>query len=797
MNQARPDTSSTSLHAGLPIRWCSALAGLLVFGMVSLAWYALDKQQRTYISRTTAATALSVESLIRSDLDGRISVLTGLAERWHAAGGTVRTEWYADARNIVDADPGFKVIARADSSLHIRWIEPIDGNEHALDFDIRLNPDAFQVAKAASVSGVPAMTKPIDLVLGKRGSVIYVPAYRGDQFDGLMVGTLEFDNWFDTLLPNALSADYDVTVSIDDQTVYSRQRGDASGARKWLEETSTSIYNLTWKIQAAPKADFLALVHTRPSIIMHLTGLILSALVSAAVYFGMTSWRRSRQIREDSEHREILFQNLPGMAFHCMSQPPWTMDFVSEGCKTLCGYEPDDFEQQRVLWMDLVHPEDREYVTKSISDAVDARKPFELEYRIQTRSGSERWMWERGALIIDASDTVIMLKGFITDITDRKRAESRLVEARSYSEAIVDAAHEAVITMGADNRIKGFSRGAQKIFGYPKEEAIGQPFEILLHDLYHDEHRKYIQYFKESGHLKYIFDRREMTLLRKDGSEFSAHVSVAEVEHQEVRQFVCLIRDVSREQAAEREAREHRENLAHAARLNMLGEMASGIAHEVNQPLTAISLFSQAGKRLFEAGKQEQLPDVFDKLSLHSQRAGAVIERMQTMARQHVSRQEVVDCNSLIREVATLAEAEARIRDIVIAVQQGDNLPPVAVDSVQIQQVALNLLRNGMEAMRSDGCRRGNTIGIKTRLADDSLVEIAVTDSGCGISDAAAEGLFTPFSTTKDTGMGMGLSISQAIVTAHGGQIMFENNSTGGATFSFTLPAAMQGEENG
>lgn len=794
MNQARHDTTSMSLHAGLPIPWCSALAGLLAFGMVALAWYALDKQQRTYIGRITAATAQSVESLIRNDLDGRVFILTGLAERWCAAGGTERTEWYADARNIVDADPGFKAIAWADRSLHLRWLEPIDGNEPAQDFDLRLNPDAFQVAKAASDSGAPAVTKPIDLVLGKRGSAIYVPAYRGDQFDGLMVGVLEFDNWFDTLLPNALFADYGVTVSIDDQTVYSRQENEATGDRNWLKETSTSIYNLTWKVQVAPRADFLALVHTQSSIIMLFTGLLLSALVSAAVYFGMTSRRRSQQIHEDSQNREILFKNLPGMAFHCMSHPPWTMDFVSEGCKTLCGYEPNDFKQQRVLWMDIVHPEDREYVAKSLSDAVEVRKPFELEYRIQTRSGSERWMWERDAPIIGVNDEIVMLKGFITDITDRKRAESKLVEARSYSEAIVDAAHEAVITMDADNHIKGFSRGAQKIFGYEMEEAIGQPIETLLHDIYHDEHREYIQHFKETGHLKYMFGRRKMTLLRKDGSEFPAHVSVAEVEHQEVRQFVCLIRDISKEQAAEQEAREHRENLAHVDRLNMLGEMASGIAHEVNQPLTAISLFSQAGKRLFEAGKQEQLPEVFDKLSLHAQRAGAVIERMQTMARQHVSRQEVVDCNRLIREVATLAEAEARIRDIVIAFQLGDNIPPVAVDSVQIQQVALNLLRNGMEAMRSDGNQGGNTIAIQTRLADPDTIEIAVTDSGCGVSDEAAKGLFTPFSTTKESGMGMGLSISQAIVTAHGGQIGFVNNASGGATFFFTLPAARKGE---
>jgi two-component system sensor kinase FixL len=147
-------------------------------------------------------------------------------------------------------------------------------------------------------------------------------------------------------------------------------------------------------------------------------------------------------------------------------------------------------------------------------------------------------------------------------------------------------------------------------------------------------------------------------------------------------------------------------------------------------------------------------------------------------------------CKDLVRDVVRLAEAEARIRDISIDVDTELGLPDVSVDSVQVQQVALNLLRNGMESMQSVDCANGNVIGLRTRRLDDGNIEFAVIDSGTGVPESAADKLFAPFSTTKKSGMGMGLSISRAIVTAHGGRLDFRNNEEGGATFFFTLPPA-------
>jgi two-component system sensor kinase FixL len=203
-------------------------------------------------------------------------------------------------------------------------------------------------------------------------------------------------------------------------------------------------------------------------------------------------------------------------------------------------------------------------------------------------------------------------------------------------------------------------------------------------------------------------------------------------------------------------------------------------------------LFAEAGKRLFRAGNRDRLPEIFNKLSQHAQRAGAVIERMQTMARKQESAKEIVDCNALIEEAAELAEAEARIRDMTIEVVTEIDLPPAVVDTVQIQQVVLNLLRNGMEAMRSVDCRDSNSIRIQTKVCGDGDIEVSVIDTGGGVSEEVAGTLFTPFSTTKESGMGMGLSISRAIIIAHGGHLDFCNNDSGGATFFFTLPAANQ-----
>lgn len=506
------------------------------------------------------------------------------------------------------------------------------------------------------------------------------------------------------------------------------------------------------------------------------------------IYSLLKTKHQVKRLRINADRLETLLKNLPGMAYRCFNRKDWPMDFVSEGCYALCGYESMDLEKQRVLWgSTFTHPDEVKFVEETILSAVARGEPFEVEYRIITRDGEEKWVWEKGRAVGSMNGETI-LEGLITDITDRKLAETALVQAEAYSKAVVDTAVEAVIAVDESGRIETFNRAAQQMFAYTAEEVRGENILILLSETYHEEYEQFIEHYLQGNESHMVGMEREVTARRKDNSEFPIHLSISEILNKNGRKYVSLIRDLSMQRAAEKEVREQREQLAHVDRLNTLGEMATVIAHEINQPLTAISMYAQSGLQLLKRDnpKPKRLQDALEKISIQTHRAGSVIERVQQLSQQQ-SHSEEVNCNALIKEVHKLAEVEAHIRDIVITLKLPRLLPMVICDPVQIQQVVLNLLRNGMESMKSAGCENGNRIMLNTSCTE-SGVKVSVIDSGKGISAEVAEQLYRPFSTTKDTGMGMGLSISRSIVRAHGGQLEFKNNINGGVTFYFTLP---------
>lgn len=436
-------------------------------------------------------------------------------------------------------------------------------------------------------------------------------------------------------------------------------------------------------------------------------------------------------------------------------------------------------------------PEDRERIWHITQQAIAAGRAYEYEYRIRNKDQQLVWVWERGQL----SETFVhadglILEGIINNISARKLMEQELADAVAFSNAILESAAEAVITIDTGGNIETFNPAAQEMFGYSLQDIRNKNVNILMPEPYHSQHDRYLDSYLATNNPKIIGIGREVRAQRADGSVFPIHLSVSEVTIHQHRKFVGLIRDMTAQREAESNARHQLEQLAHMDRLNMLGEMAAGIAHEINQPLTAISLFSQVGKRLYDAGNADKLTEIFDKLSEHAERAGTIIERMQTMARPGESSREIIHCNALLEDIARLAEAEARIRDIEVRLVLSPDVSLVDVDVVQIQQVALNLLRNGMQAMTSVGCVNGNKIILKTLLRDDGDIEIDVIDSGCGVSEAVAETIFTPFSSTKESGMGMGLCLSKTLVVSHGGQLGYRNNKKAGATFYFTLPTA-------
>ena len=219
--------------------------------------------------------------------------------------------------------------------------------------------------------------------------------------------------------------------------------------------------------------------------------------------------------------------------------------------------------------------------------------------------------------------------------------------------------------------------------------------------------------------------------------------------------------------------------------------MAAGIAHEINQPLAAISTYAQGCRRLLENGLRDaqELADPLDKIVTQAMRAGEVIRRLRSFIKKSASELELVDANELVADVVKLAEVDARKHGIPVELQLADNLPAVRVDPVQLQQVILNLIRNALEAMEETPRERAS-VKVHTSLESSGQVCVRVVDSGPGLSEDQLARVFDPFFTTKATGMGMGLSISHSIITAHGGQLTVHNNPSGsGATFVILLNA--------
>jgi len=242
-----------------------------------------------------------------------------------------------------------------------------------------------------------------------------------------------------------------------------------------------------------------------------------------------------------------------------------------------------------------------------------------------------------------------------------------------------------------------------------------------------------------------------------------------------------------------RRLREHehemRERLTHLTRVSTTGEMASSIAHEVNQPLTAIATYAQACRRLMDSGDAAlaEIREVLGRISAEALRAGEIVHRLKDLVRRHETRWTECDLNALVRDVQQLASIDARLHDVALRFELSPDLPPILADGIQVQQVVLNLIRNGVDAV-AEVSPPDPAVVVRTRMAGTQEVCVTVEDNGCGLPAELDRKLFQPFFTTKKGGMGMGLSISRSIALAHRGRVGFTRNPTRGMTFQFTLP---------
>ena len=371
---------------------------------------------------------------------------------------------------------------------------------------------------------------------------------------------------------------------------------------------------------------------------------------------------------------------------------------------------------------------------------------------------------------------------------------SEALAREAHVQSILDTVPEATVVIDERGIMHSFSVAAERLFGYSAKEAVGQNVKILMPAPYREAHDGYLGRYARTGERRIIGIGRVVVGMRKDGSTFPMELAVGEMNSGNRRFFTGFIRDLTERQNTEARLQELQSELVHISRLTAMGEMASTLAHELNQPLSAISNYLKGSRRMLESNTDEQsatLRDALDKAGDQAMRAGQIIRRLRDFVSRGESERRVESITKLVEEASALALVGVKDRGINVRFQFDPAVDLVLADRVQVQQVLLNLIRNAMDAME-ESASRDLMIAIKPESRIHVCVSVA--DTGSGISPDVAEQLFQPFITTKRHGMGVGLSISRTIVEAHGGRIWVEPNPQGGTIFNFTLAAVNEGD---
>lgn len=371
--------------------------------------------------------------------------------------------------------------------------------------------------------------------------------------------------------------------------------------------------------------------------------------------------------------------------------------------------------------------------------------------------------------------------GIIHDLTRQKEFE----QDRDRLAAIVESSHDVIIGKDLRGIVTAWNRGAELTYGYTAAEMIGRPISDLAPAERKGEVDDLIRRVCR-GEVIAQYDTQRVT---KDGRvlDMSLTLSPIRTDKGEVVGISTIGRDTTDLRQAEGRVRELTGEMQHIARLSAMGQLASSLAHELNQPLTAVANYSDATRHMMTTSNPpvDRVVDFLGKIAAQAERAGQIIRRLRSYVEKTEVERAPESLSMVVEEAAALATVGAKLDGVSISYDLAPDLTPISMDKIQIQQVVVNLVRNAIEAM--SGVER-RELAIRTSGADDRQ-EVAIADTGPGLSPEIVENLFKPFTTTKKTGMGIGLSISQSIVGEHGGRIWAEPNPGGGTVFRFMLPA--------
>jgi two-component system sensor kinase FixL len=367
-------------------------------------------------------------------------------------------------------------------------------------------------------------------------------------------------------------------------------------------------------------------------------------------------------------------------------------------------------------------------------------------------------------------------------------------EAEAHLRSILATVPDAMVVIDEQGTILSFSAAAERMFGYAEADVLGENVRILMPSPDRERHDQYLINYLTTGKRKIIGVGRVTTALHRDGNTFPIELSVGEAYLGERRIFTGFIRDLTERQKTLLRLQDLQSELAHVGRVSEMGTLASSLAHELNQPLTAVASYCESARDLLEqepgGGTLDMVKEALHEAAQQAIRAGQIVRRLRDFMSTGETERHIESLQRLINEANALALVGSREHGIDVQLQLDPKADKVLVDRIQIQQVLVNLIRNAIDAMMDAEAR---SLTLRTARDGQGLVEVTIEDTGSGISDANAAQLFQPFVTSKKNGMGIGLSICRTIIEAHGGRIWFDVGNSGGTAFHFTVPS---GEAN-
>ena len=465
----------------------------------------------------------------------------------------------------------------------------------------------------------------------------------------------------------------------------------------------------------------------------------------------------------------------------------WTWDiprdevWLSDKDRALFGFSQNEkLSAERVR--SIVHPEDRQFVKALVTRSLAGDKELEAEYRLLLPNGKVRWVNRRGRIELDAAGKPVWERGVLIDITERKQAQELFQLA-------TEASPSGTVLVDHQGRIVLVNAHAEKLFGYERDELIGKTVEILVPERFAHSHPSDRANFFAAPEARPMGAGRELFACRKDGSEFPIEIGLNPIQTPQGLLVLANIVDISPRLAAEEDARQRHEQVELLSRVSLLGEMTASLAHELNQPLTAIVNNATAAMQYIEQGRlnQEQLQEILTDVAADGRRAHNIMRNVRSAIKKGTAIRGRINLNDLVEVVTHMVHPDAAAHLCKVELSLARDLPAIEGDPTQIQQVLINLVSNAFDAMGAVP-PSGRVVEIATSYDGDGTISVAVRDHGPGISEAIRARLFEQFFTTKQEGLGMGLAIVRSIVEAHGGSIAAENAEGGGACFQFRLP---------